>query len=302
MPSDRLLAVVVGPTASGKSDFAVRLALHYEAPVLSADSRQMYRGIPIGTAQPTAEETRGIPHHFIASHDLRDEFSCGRFETEAIALLAKLFAQYDTVIAVGGSGLYVQALCGGMDDLPPVDARLRVALNDRLAHEGLASLAEELRRLDPDYHAQVDLGNPARVLRALEVCLSAGRPYSELRTGSRKARDFRIVKIGIDMDRKELYERIDRRVDAMMAAGLEAEARRVYPLRRLNSLQTVGYRELFDHFDGLTTLAEAVELIKRNTRRYAKRQLTWFRRDDSIRWIAPGDTEAAIRCIDLCKS
>lgn len=302
MPNERLLVVVVGPTASGKSDLAVRLALRYGAPVVSADSRQVYRGIPIGTAQPTVEEMQGVPHFFIASHALDEEFSCGRYEAEALDLLGKLFARHCVVVAVGGSGLYVQALCGGMDDLPPVDVRLRASLNERLVREGLEALVEELRRLDPIHHATIDRRNPARVLRALEVCLSAGRPYSELRTGEKKLREFGIVKIGIRTDRKELYERIDRRVDAMMTAGLEAEARRVYPLRRLNSLQTVGYRELFNYFDRCTTLPEAVELIKRNTRRYAKRQLTWFGRDETIRWLASGDTETAVRFIDSCKS
>ncbi|WP_300851335.1 tRNA (adenosine(37)-N6)-dimethylallyltransferase MiaA, partial [uncultured Rikenella sp.] len=200
-----------------------------------------------------------------------------------------------TVVAVGGSGLYVQALCEGIDDLPKADPALRERLAERLRNEGVAVLAEELRRLDPVYYEQVDRCNPARVLRAVEVCLQTGRPYSELRTGAKRKRDFEIVKIGVDRPREELYERIDRRVDRMMESGLEAEARSVYPLRHLQSLQTVGYKELFAWFDGTISRDEAVELIKRNSRRYAKRQLTWFRRDPAIRWFPPDDLPAIER-------
>ncbi|MDE5851269.1 MAG: tRNA (adenosine(37)-N6)-dimethylallyltransferase MiaA, partial [Alistipes sp.] len=213
--------------------------------------------------------------------------------------LHRLFAQHDWVIAVGRSGLYVKALCEGMDDLPQADAALRNELNERLQKEGLAALAEQLRTLDPVYYESVDRSNPARVLRGLEVCLQTGRPFSEQRTGARRRRDFRIIKVGVTLPREELYARIDRRVDAMMQAGLEAEARALYPYRALNSLQTVGYRELFDHFDGRITREEAIELIKRNTRRYAKRQLTWFRRDAEIRWFAPDEDEAIIAHADL---
>lgn len=300
MGTDRRLVVIVGATGLGKTDLSLKLARHFCSPIVSTDSRQVYRGIPIGTAQPAREELQEVEHHFIASCDLTEDFNCGRFEAEALALLDRLFERHDTVIAVGGSGLYVRALCEGMDDLPQADARVRAELSLRLEREGLEALAEELRRLDPVYAEQVDRSNPARVLRALEVCIVSRRPYSELRSGGKKPRNFSIVKIGITLDRAELYRRIDRRVEQMMAQGLEAEARAVYPLRGLNSLQTVGYRELFDYFDGKTTLAQAVELIKRNTRRYAKRQLTWFRADKEIRWFAPDDTEAMIRCVDFC--
>lgn len=294
---DRRLVVIVGPTGSGKTDLSIEVARRLGAPILSTDSRQLYRGIPIGTAQPSAEQLQAIEHHFIASHDLKQNFSCGAYEAEALALLEKLFQQHRDVVAVGGSGLYVQALCEGMDDLPKVDEALRERLNERLRTEGIEALAEELRGLDPEYYAAVDRRNPARVLRALEVCLQTGRPYSQLRRGIRQKRPFRVVKIGVDMPREELYRRIDLRVDRMMEAGLEAEARAVYPLRHLNALQTVGYKELFDFFDGRITRDEAVELIKRNSRRYAKRQLTWFRRDTDIHWFRPNDTEGIFRLL-----
>lgn len=297
--SIKRLLVIVGPTGCGKTDLSIRLARHYGVPILSTDSRQVYRGMPIGTAQPDSEQLQAAEHHFIASHDLHEELSCGAYEVQALECLRKLFAQHDIVIAVGGSGLYVKALCEGMDDLPQADAALRNELNERLQKEGLTALAEQLRTLDPVYYESVDRSNPARVLRGLEVCLQTGRPFSEQRTGERRKRDFRIIKVGVTFPREELYARIDRRVDAMLDAGLEAEARALYPYRTLNSLQTVGYRELFDYFDGRITREEAIELIKRNTRRYAKRQLTWFRRDTEIRWFAPDEDDAIIAYADL---
>ena len=297
MPTKRLL-VIVGPTGSGKTDLSIRLALHYAAPILSTDSRQVYRGMPIGTAQPSASQLQAVEHHFIASHDLKDNLSCGEYEVQALARLEQLFTTHDYVVAVGGSGLYVRALCEGMDDLPQADESLRAELNRRLTDEGVESLAAQLRELDPVYYETVDRSNPARVVRALEVCLLTGRPYSEQRTGERRPRPFEIVKIGIDLPREVLYDRIDRRVDQMLADGLEAEGRALYPYRALNALQTVGYREFFDYFDGRIRYDEAVELIKRNSRRYAKRQLTWFRRDSEIRWFAPDDDAAIIAHID----
>lgn len=293
MPIKRLL-VVVGPTSSGKTDLSIRLALHYGAPILSTDSRQVYRGMPIGTAQPSVDQLQAVEHHFIASHDLTDNLNCGEYEVQALARLEELFADHDWVVAVGGSGLYVRALCEGMDDLPQADEPLRRELVHRLAEEGLGALAEELRELDPEYCRTADLNNPARVMRALEVCLQTHIPYSRQRTGERRPRPFEIVKIGIDLPRDVLYDRINRRVDRMLADGLEAEARALYPYRELNALKTVGYREFFDYFDGRIGYDEAVELIKRNSRRYAKRQLTWFRRDSEIRWFAPDDDAAII--------
>lgn len=290
--------MVVGPTGSGKTALAVTLARHYSAPIISTDSRQVFRGLAIGTAQPTAEELAAATHYFIADREVEDDFNCGRYEVEALKLLDRLFAEGDYVVAVGGSGLYVQALCEGMDDLPEADPALRENLKSRLTSDGIESLVEELRHLDPAYASEVDLCNPARVMRALEVCLATGRPYSEQRHGTATERPFHIVKVGTDMPRDILYDRINRRVDMMVEDGLIEEARAMYPKRHLNSLQTVGYRELFDHFAGNTTLDEAIELIKRNSRRYAKRQFTWFRRDASIGWFAPSDIEHIIEFID----
>lgn len=286
------LVVVVGPTGSGKSALAVKLATHLHAPIISTDSRQVFRGMPIGTAQPTREELAAAKHYFIADREVEEDFNCGKYETEALALLDKLFKESEYVVAVGGSGLYVQALCEGMDDLPDADPALREGLKQRLEREGLESLVAELRTLDAKYAEEVDLCNPARVMRALEVCLATGRPYSEQRKGERAERPFRIIKIGTDMPRDVLYDRINRRVDMMVEEGLEAEARTVYPKRHLNALQTVGYRELFEYFDGNCTFEEAVELVKRNSRRYAKRQLTWFRRDAETAWFNPNDLDA----------
>ena len=298
--SIKRLVVIVGPTGCGKTALSIRLAEHFRAPIISTDSRQFYRGLPIGTAQPTAEELARAEHHFIASHELTDEINCGRYEVMALERLEELFRKHDTVVAVGGSGLYVRALCEGMDDLPEADEHLRADLMQRLEKEGVASLAEQLKTLDPTYYEVVDRQNPSRVMRALEVCLQTGVPYSSLRTGRRRERPFTIIKIGIDLPREELYGRIDRRVELMMEEGLEAEARAVYPHRALNALQTVGYKELFAHFDGAITKEEAVALIQRNSRRYAKRQLTWFRRDAEVAWYRPDDDEAMIRHIEAC--
>lgn len=294
MTNTKTLIVVVGATGSGKTDISLRLATHFAAPIISTDSRQFYRGIPIGTAQPTAEQLATAEHHFIASHELTDNFNCGEYEAQALARLEELFLQHDRVVAVGGSGLYIQALCEGMDNLPQADEQLRQSLTERLKSEGIESLLADLERLDPVFYQQVDRQNPSRVLRAVEVCLQTGQPYSSLRTGERHKRDFNIVKVGIEWNREQLYDRINRRVDMMIDEGLEAEARDVYHLRHLNSLQTVGYREMFEYFDGTITREEAIELIKRNSRRYAKRQMTWFRRDEEIRWFAPTEIDAMI--------
>ena len=292
------LIVVGGPTGSGKSALAVEIAKHFNAPIISTDSRQMYRGMAIGTAQPTAEELAAVKHYFIADREPEDDFNCGRYEVEALALLDRLFAENRYVVAVGGSGLYIQALCSGMDALPEADEELRNTLKARLESEGLESLFAELQRLDPAYAEVVDSCNPARVMRALEVCISSGKPYSEQRSGITTERPFHIIKIATDMPRDILYDRINRRVDIMVEDGLIAEAEAMYPKRHLNALQTVGYREVFDYFDGKCSLDEAIELVKRNSRRYAKRQMTWFRRDIEFKWFAPSDLAHIIAYIE----
>lgn len=289
------LIVVQGPTGVGKTAAGIVLARHYGAPVVSADSRQLYREMAVGTAVPTVAEREGVPHYFIQNKSIHEPFTAGDYEREALALLDdELFPATPNVLLVGGSGLYVNALLEGFDDLPESEPALRA----QLCSTPLPELLSELERLDPEYYAAVDRQNPQRVVRAVEVCRLSGRPYSELRSGVTKSRNFSVIKIGIDLPREELYERIDRRVDLMIETGLLAEAQALYPDRDLSALQTVGYRELFDHFDGVCSLAEAIERIKRNTRRYAKRQLTWLRRDPAIRWFAPDETARMIDYID----
>lgn len=287
MLCNKTLISIVGPTGSGKTDLSIAVAQHYSAPIISTDSRQFYRGIPIGTAQPDTEQLATVEHHFIASHEITDEFNCGAYEVAALQRLKELFKYHDVVVAVGGSGLYIKALCEGLDQMPEADTELRQELAARLQRSGLEPLVEQLRNLDEITYNTIDRKNPARVMRALEICLTTGVPCSQIRTGERHKRDFNIIKIGLDMPRDVLYERINRRVDIMMQQGLEAEAQSVTHLRHHNALQTVGYREMFDYFDGKTTREEAIELIKRNSRRYAKRQMTWFRRDEEIAWFNP---------------
>ena len=298
MNTNKTLIVIVGPTGSGKTDLAVALAHHFSTEIISTDSRQFYKGMPIGTAQPTAEQLAAVPHHFIADRLPEEELSAGGYEREALERLEELFTRHNVVVAVGGSGLYIDALCEGFDDLPSDTREVREELMRRLADEGLEALVEELRVRDEAYWAVVDRKNPARIVRALEVCITSGLPYSSQRTATKRERPFDVVKLGVLWDREELYDRINRRVDMMVAEGLEEEARGVFHLRHLSSLQTVGYREFFDYFDGTISREEAIDLVKRNSRRYAKRQMTWFRRDTSTRWLAPNDTAGAIEIVN----
>ena len=296
---DRLLIVVAGPTAVGKTSFGIRLAGRFSTEIISADSRQFYREMQIGTAAPTAEELSTVKHHFVHQLSIREPYNVSRFETEALALLGLLFAEHRVVIMVGGSGLYINAVCHGIDVLPDPDPGIRADLKELLASSGIIALQDELLHADPVYAAQVDLSNPARLIRALEVCRQTGVPYSSLRSSKRKIRPFRILKIGLELQRDVLYGRINNRVDAMMDSGLYQEALSLYPSRQLNALNTVGYRELFDHFEGLTSLEFAVEKIKTNSRRYAKRQLTWFKKDPEYQWFQPGDLDQIIELPEL---
>lgn len=290
MPTKSLI-VLVGPTAIGKTAASIHIAEAFNCPIVSADSRQFFKEMSIGTAKPSAEEMQGIPHYFIDSHSITDEFNVGKYEVEAIALLDTLFKTNDTVILVGGSGLYIDAICKGFDELPEADAEVRTKINSLLEEKGIEALQELLKELDPEYYAKVDLQNPQRMSRALEVCLTTGEPYSALRKGKIKKRDFNIIKIGLNTEREILYERINKRVDIMMHQGLLEEVKKLLPQKHLNALQTVGYSELFDFIENKTDLNTAVDSIKQNTRKFAKRQLTWFRRDEEIKWFEPTETE-----------
>lgn len=296
---DKTLIVLVGPTGVGKTDVSLRLARHYAIPVINADSRQLFAELPIGTAAPTAAQQQDVRHYFVGCLHLRDYYSASMFETDVMNLLPRLFAASDTALLSGGSMMYVDAVCNGIDDMPTVDEATRTLMRERYEREGLDAMLRLLGQLDPEYYARVDRHNHKRVVHALEICVMTGRTYTSFRKNIRKRRPFRIVKIGLRRERGELYDRINRRVDAMIEAGLVDEARGVYPLRGLNALNTVGYKQLFDYFDGRCTLDEAVEKIKSDTRRYCRKQQTWFRRDPDIRWFHPDDIEEIIRTIGI---
>ena len=279
------LQIILGPTAVGKTDYAIAEALRVGSPVVSCDSRQLYRELRIGVARPDDAQLAAVPHYFIADRSISEPCSAGAYELEALQLLEKLFRDHETVVMAGGSGLYIDALCNGLDDFPDADPELRAQLSERLRKEGVAALRTDLRVLDPETYATIDPANGQRIVRALEVTIATGRKYSSFKTHPAKERSFTIVKTGLKRPRPELYARIDARVDRMMEEGLLEEARALLPHRSLPALNTVGYKELFDYFDGRYDLAEAVRLIKRNTRHYAKKQLTWWARDPSIHWI-----------------
>lgn len=287
----KTLVVLLGPTGVGKTALSLALAEWLGSPILSADSRQLYAEIPIGTAAPTEEEFARVKHYFIGTHKLTDYYSAAQYEIDVLKLSEELFKTHETLLLTGGSMMYIDAVCKGIDDIPTVDDITRRTLLDRYEKEGLEPLVDELRLLDPEYYRIVDLKNPKRVIHALEICYMTGRTYTSFRTQTAKERPFRIIKIGLRREREELYDRINRRVDQMVADGLVDEARRVYPFRHLNSLNTVGYKELFTHFDGDCTLEFAIEKIKQNSRIYSRKQMTWFRRDDSIRWFHPEEKD-----------
>ena len=283
--SKKTLFVIVGPTAIGKTAAAIRIAQELGTEILSCDSRQFYKELNIGVARPSDEELAAVKHHFIANLSIHDNYNVSMYEHDALALLDDLFATHDTAVAVGGSGLYVDALCQGITEMPDPDPEIRAELKKRLQSEGIESLRSQLRLLDPEYYEQTDIANPLRIIRGLEMYLTTGRPFSQIRKSEIKNRPFDIVKIGLTCPRDELYSRINLRVDEMVRNGLEEEARNLLPFRQLNALNTVGYKELFDYFDGKITLDQAIADIKTHTRRYAKRQITWLQRYSDIQWF-----------------
>jgi tRNA dimethylallyltransferase len=295
---NKYLVIILGPTGAGKTDLSISLALHFRSEIISADSRQFYRELRIGTAAPTDDQLRMIRHHFIGHLSVKDYFNVSMFEVRALRLLEELYSRMDIVFVCGGSGLYINVLCHGIDQFPEVDHEIRETLLQRYREQGLEGIRRELERADPLYYGQVDLNNPGRILKALEVYYMTGAPYSAFLGREKQKRPFAIIKIGLNMDRRELYERINHRVDRMMASGLVEEARSLQQYRDTNALNTVGYKEVFRYLDGELSLEEATALIKRNSRRYARRQLTWFRKDRDTRWFSPGETEKIIDYIE----
>lgn len=295
--SNSLLVVLLGPTGVGKTDLCIRLADTFHVPIINADSRQIFAEIPIGTAAPTKEQLARVKHYFVGTHHLQDYYSASMFEQDALNIIQNEFLSHPCALMSGGSMMYIDAVCNGIDDIPTVDDKTRAWMKRRLAEEGLPALVQELKELDPEHYAVVDKQNPRRVVHALEICHMTGKTYTSFRTNSKKERPFRILKIGLNRPREELYDRINRRVDQMMADGWLDEARSVYPLRHLNALNTVGYKELFLYFDGTWPLEEAVERIKGNTRRYMRKQLTWFKRDPEIHWFTPDETDEIVALV-----
>lgn len=293
----KTLIVITGPTAVGKTDLCLDIAKYFGIPIINADSRQIYREIKIGTAAPTEEQLQQVRHYFVGTQALTDYYSASIYEQEVMSLLDTLFQTSDYALLSGGSMMYIDALCNGIDDIPTVDDETRNTLKRRLAEEGLESLCEQLRVLDPEHYEIVDKKNPRRVVHALEICLMTGRTYTSFRTNEHKERPFNIIKIGLTRDREIIYERINRRVDIMMEQGFLDEARSVYPLRHLNALNTVGYKELFAYLDGTWSLDEAIERIKGNTRRYARKQLTWYKKDPLVTWFSPDDKKLILNHI-----
>lgn len=297
MNKGKTLIVIAGPTAVGKTSLAVSVAKELHTEILSADSRQFYREMQIGTARPTEKEMDGIPHYFCGHLSVEDDYNVSDFEREALSKLSELFQTHDTVVMTGGSGLYINAVCRGIDELPDPHPKLRQRLKDDWENRGIDTLRQELQKLDPEYYQQVDIHNPKRLMRAIEVCRTTGRKYSELRSNTPKVRPFNILKIGLTLEREALVERIHRRTDKMIADGLVEEAQKLLPQRHYNALNTVGYKEIFHYLDGEISLEQAIRDIKTSTRRYAKRQLTWFRKDPEMHWFGPSDLQDIIRFI-----
>ncbi len=294
----KCLIVLVGPTGVGKTELSLSIAEKYHSPILSSDSRQLYADLKIGTAAPTDEQLARVKHYFIGTLKLDDYYSAAQYEADALRLADELFRTHDVLLMTGGSMMYVDAVCNGIDDIPTVDAETRTHMMEHYKAVGLDALCAELKLLDPEYYDIVDRKNPKRVIHALEICYMTGRSYTSFRTRTPKQRPFHILKIGLRREREELYARINQRVDQMIADGLVEEARRIYPHRHLNSLNTVGYKELFNYFDGTWELPFAIEKIKQNTRIYSRKQMTWFKRDTSIRWFHPDEQEALLAHIE----
>lgn len=291
---NKTLIVITGPTAVGKTALCLDIAKHFDIPIINADSRQIFRELKIGTARPTKEQMQDVRHYFVGNFGLEDYYSASIFEQQVLELLEQLFLKHDFALMTGGSMMYIDAVCDGIDDIPTIDDATRTLMKKRLADEGLENLCEELKVLDPEYYDIVDRQNPRRVVHALEICTMTGKTYTSFRKREKRERSFKIIKIGLNRPREELYERINQRVDQMMADGLLEEVRGLYPQRHLNALNTVGYKELFDYIDGRWPLEEAVERIKGNTRRYARKQLTWYKKDEHIRWFHPDEKDQII--------
>ena len=294
----KTLIVILGPTGVGKTELSLSVAERFGSPIISADSRQIYRDIPICTAAATPQQQARVKHYFVGTHALDEKFSAAQFEIDALALMSDLFKNHDTLVMTGGSMMYIDAVVKGIDDMPNVDPEVRARVRAQYNNEGLDSILAQLRLLDPDYYSRVDLKNTQRVIHGVEMCLTTGRPFSSFHTGVRKERPFRIVQIGLYRERQELYQRIDLRVQQMFTDGLVDEARRVFPMRQLNSLNTVGMKEVFSFFDGVYTLEQAQERICHNTHIYSKKQMTWFKRDASIHWFHPSETDAIKALLD----
>ena len=295
--TDKTLIVITGPTAVGKTAISLDIAKHFGIPVINADSRQIFKELKIGTARPTEAEMQEVKHYFVGTLGIGDYYSASLYEQQVLELLDKEFQSHDYALLSGGSMMYIDAVCDGIDDIPTIDDQTREMMKRRLKEEGLEALVEELKRLDPEYYEIVDRQNPRRVVHALEICVMTGKTYTSFRRKETSQRPFKMIKIGLNREREELYNRINARVDQMMKDGLLEEARSMYPMRVMNALNTVGYKELFDYFDGRWPLEEAVERIKGNTRRYARKQLTWFKKDEHIRWFHPEDKQAIMNYI-----
>lgn len=294
------LLVITGPTGAGKTDIAFDIAAHFSSEIISCDSRQIFREMHVGTSAPTSEQLSKIKHYFIGSLSVKDYYSASLFERDVLKLLPALFAKNSLVIMTGGSGMYIDAVCNGIDDIPDTDPSIREKYIIKYNEEGIESLRVALKILDPEHYKKVDLRNYKRIIRALEICETAGRPYSSFMKKEKRKRDFMIIRTGIEQPREELFMRINRRVDRMISSGLEEEARKLYHLRHLNALNTVGYKEFFEYFDGTISREQAIDLIKRDTRRYAKRQITWWAKDKSIRWFHPDEVQKIIQYVERC--